>query len=71
MFQTLKLPEDGISQFSQLESFDAVESLLTSEKEVDKTLWEISESENHAMRLLTLEFLQHLHSLLEKIHCMP
>lgn len=41
-----------------------MKDLVSAEKEVDKAAWKRSESKNHAMRLLTVEFFKYLHALL-------
>lgn len=66
MLQTLKEREECFSTFSQQESFDSVEGLVTSEEEIDKAAWKRSESAHHVMCLLTLRFFKDLHGFLGK-----
>lgn len=51
---------------SQRESFDCVDGPVAREKKVDNAACELPGPASHAMRLFTLEFFDHLHSLLRK-----
>lgn len=54
----------GFSPRYQRESVGAGEGPMTTQKEADRTAWELSGATDHAMRLFTQQFYSHLNALL-------
>lgn len=71
VLEASKSPENISAPLSRRESFESVEGPVSGEYVADRAAWKRSETADHAMRLLTLEFFKHLHGLLRKTHRMP
>lgn len=50
-----EVPEDGFPPISEQGAFDNMENPVSSEGETDRTGWERSRPDDHAMRLLTVD----------------
>lgn len=61
-----EVTEEGLLSVSMRESYYSVEGPVSSKEMVDNAEWEYSGTANHAMRLLTSEFSNHLHGFFGK-----